>query len=331
MLLLWASCAATHAFAATVHLAPDGNDLRDGADAGSAVATLPRAVALAQASGEAAVVIVAPGTYRGQTLHLDATNFRIPLAIRGASQDPQAYPAFIGDGASTFLRWRGQTQGSPRLSVRNLRIARYGTAISIEGNRDRSDAANGGATIADNIFAQIGTSAKDAPSASTAALRLVNSRDSLIARNYFHGIRNADPRRCAQLHPVYVAHFSSGNRIVGNTFEDYCGSAIKLRDRANANTIAGNRFTRSANSPAIEEWYCDRTARKDCTKAAGECPSTGNIIGDNRFTDTPFFRRLLLRGGRSKRAWCSTEDFATPRVKMDPRLPTAPLLAELAD
>jgi hypothetical protein len=44
------------------------------------------------------------------------------------------------------------------------------------------------------------------------------------------------------LHAIYLANHSTGARIEGNTFQDFCGSAIKLRDASSGATITGNHF-----------------------------------------------------------------------------------------
>ncbi|MCW1383825.1 hypothetical protein OLX02_13445 [Novosphingobium sp. KCTC 2891] len=134
----------------------------------------------------------------------------------------------------------------------------------------------------------------------------------MIANNYFHTVRNRTARECAQIHPVYLAHYSSGTRIEGHTFEDFCGAAIKLRDRSNDNTIIGNHFKTGDSVTAIDEWYCDAETNGECTKAGGECPSTGNIARDNRFSPPFGVKQFTVRGKRQPR---SSSAMSSPRPR----------------
>ncbi|WP_225205314.1 right-handed parallel beta-helix repeat-containing protein [Novosphingobium huizhouense] len=334
-----AALAAMPVRAGTIYLAPGGSDAAAGTTGGSAVATLPHAVALAlQAPGEAQVVVLG-GTYRGQTLELDARRLTHSLTIRSATDatatDPTAsYPAFVGDGNATFVRLRGARPQGVGFVLRKLRVAGYATAISIEAGRDAPRPATR-TIIADNVFERIGSSPGDAgaspPRPSTAAIRLVNVGGAVVARNLFRDIRNTPSAACPLLHAVYLAHFSSRAMILGNTFDGFCGSAIKLRDRSNDALIFDNRFARAGEAGAIEEWYCDKARSAECTKAEGECPSTGALVGRNRFDGLAPARQVLVRGGRSERAWCADDDYRRPRITIDARFDTAPLLSGVDD
>ena len=66
---------------------------------------------------------------------------------------------------------------------------------------------------------------------------------------------------CGSLHSIYVAHFSSGNRIISNTFEDACGSRCEVARPVQINRIEGNRFRAIQKAAAVEEWFCDAGAR----------------------------------------------------------------------
>lgn len=199
------------------------------------------------------------------------------------------------------------------MTIQGLQIRNYFTAISLEGNRDDPELSNSGTVIRRNIFKNIGSiSVDDFEKNSTSAISLVNSKNNLIENNYFRSIRNK--RSCGGLHSIYAAHFSSGNRILNNTFDDVCGSAIKLRDRSGDNVIQSNRFSRLENVPAIEEWFCDMTARKDCTKKLGECPSTGNLQQGNFISSSGSSPLVLILGNRVPRPWCTQDDFGRDRV-----------------
>ncbi len=303
------------AHAGTIHLAPDGDDTADGTSRARAVATLARAwrLAVAEPAGSAVTVLVQPGTYTGQWLRIDGTP-PTAVTLRGVRAGERR-PVFEGgpNARETWLRlWAAQ--GLPSgLTVEGLEIRDYHTAISLDGNRDDPAAGNHGAVIRDNVFARIGTIASGDPKAlSTAAIRFVNSSENTVERNRFEVIRNVSG--CGALHALYVAHHSSRNRIVDNTIDDFCGSAVKLRDGSNDNLIAGNVFRHAENAPAIEEWFCDMQGRKGCTKKLGECPSTGNVDLRNAVEGTAGSTRVSVIGPTAPRPWCAAEDFRRSRV-----------------
>lgn len=308
----------SNSFASDVYLAPSGNDANDGASLARAVATLKRAVELVTVQPnpgkESVRILVHPGTYRGQSIVMDGNAFKGGLAIVGQAKDPVDFPAFVGDGsAQTWLTLRSSNGRPTGLTIQALEIRDYFTAISLEGNRDDLQEYNSGTTIRRNIFRNIGSIASTNDEAgSTAAVRFVNSKDNLVELNHFRTIRNK--KACGGLHALYLAHFSAGNRIVNNTFDDVCGSVIKLRDRSNDNVIEYNRFKHIEEAPAIEEWFCDMDARKDCTKKRGECPSTGNVQKNNVLSDSGQSEMVSVVGDRKQRAWCSPKDFSRERL-----------------
>jgi hypothetical protein len=303
---------------ATLYIGPAGNDAADGRGAHTALATLSTAIARAQqaAPGEDTRVIVLPGLYRGQHAEIDGRSLHGGLTIAGATDDPAAYPAFIGDDSATWLRFRGAEGRNTGLAIRALRIARYATAISLNGNRNDPAAFNRGTVLENLVLAQIGSDA-GAGQPSTAAIRLVNARDTVVRGVYFHTIRNAPRETCGGLHAIYLASHSTGARIEGNTFQDFCGSAIKLRDDSGQATIRGNRFRDADRAPAIEEWFCDMASNGECTKAGGECPSTGIVATGNDFGSIPANRRILVRGSRTALPWCPAGSAAAPRFELD--------------
>jgi hypothetical protein len=301
--------------AGDIHLAVKGNDRNDGASEQRPVATLGTAVKLAAAqsakTGEDMTIVVAPGIYRNQTLLLTDQSIRGKLTIAGTSAQAADYPAFYGDGAGTWLRYDGRAGRDTGLTIRNLRIVDYGTAITLNGDRDNPEGYNRGTVISDNVFARIGSTSGKGKS--TAALRLVNSRENIIEKNYFHTIRNYPVTSCPGLHAIYVAHTSFGNKIERNKFDDFCGSAIKLRDKSGDNQILRNSFTTSDRAAAIEEWFCDLSKNAECTKKTGECPSTGNIASSNSFSGIEERRRVSVRGSRTPRPWCDAAAYTQAR------------------
>lgn len=307
------------ALAATIYLGSEGSDSADGSSETKAVATLERAVnlsfALRERTSEPLRIVVLPGTYRGQSLVIDGGRLPGDLTIIGQGDDPKEFPIFVGDGRqTTWMTVKLSNGKNTGLTIQALQIRDYFTAISLEGNRDDPNAGNSGTTIRRNIFRRIGSIATTRSGNSTAAIRLVNSKNNLIENNYFNTIRNKDAKECGSLHSIYLAHFSSDNRIVNNTFDDACGSVIKMRDRSNSNQIENNRFSRIEKAPIMEEWYCDAGARTDCTKVLGECPSTGNMERGNQVTNSPSAAKISVAGDRVPRKWCSGDDYARARL-----------------
>lgn len=305
--------------AADIRMAPDGDDGNDGG-ANKPVATLQRAVNLALsdplARREPMRVVIRPGTYRGQTVLIDGKDLVGELTIIGLGTEPKDFPEFRGDGSKAiWLKLKSDTGKPTGLTIQAIAVRDYFTAISLEGNRDDPQAFNSGTTIRRNIFRNIGSIAIRDEGMSFAAVLFYNSKDNLVENNFFGSIRNKRDKDCGALHSIYIAHFSSGNRIIDNTFEDACGSVIKLRDRSNNNRIEGNRFKAIQNAPAIEEWFCDADARKDCTKKSGECPSTGNVASSNDMSGSPGTPYISIVGDRTPRAWCSADDFSRDRVQ----------------
>ncbi len=310
---------ASASWAANIYIATNGNDAEDGRSDGHPVATLGRALDLAMAhkqyGSEPMRVLIKSGTYRGQKVVIDGSRLKGELSIIGEASDPKDFPIFVGDGSqSTWLSLKGRDGKRTGLTIQSIQIRDYFTAISLEGNRDAPSAFNAGTTIRRNVFRNIGSIAAYEGGKSTAAIRFVNSKNNLVESNFFHGIRNKRDKDCGALHSLYLAHFSSGNRIVDNTFEDACGSVVKLRDRSNDNVIESNRFRRIYKAPAIEEWFCDGGERKDCTKKLGECPSTGNAERGNDLSGSPSTEKISVLGESIPRAWCTSDDFDRPRV-----------------
>lgn len=304
--------------ASNIYMATNGNDSNDGFSYSHPVATLKRAIELATTHPDTAKsetrILVQPGTYRNQTVAIEGNNLKGRLIIMGQSEKPVDFPIFLGDGSvKNWLKVKSSNGRVTGLTIQALQIRNYFTAISLEGNRDDTNAYNSGTIIRRNIFSNIGSiaSISDEPG-STAAIRFFNSKNNLVEFNSFTSIRNR--KGCGALHAIYVAHFSSGNRVINNNFDDVCGSVIKLRDRSNDNFIENNKFSNTENSPGIEEWFCDMQARKDCTKKLGECPSTGNIQRNNFLNNSGKAGMVSVLGNSEKRTWCSAEDFSRDRI-----------------
>lgn len=307
------------ATAADIYVARDGSDVADGSAPGKALATVGKALrvgkTISDRTGEDITILVGPGIYRGTNIVLTEGQFRGKLTIAGTSEKAADYPAFYGNGRGTWLTYNGSGGKQTGLTVRGLRIVDYGTAINLVGDRRSPDLHNAGTVIQNNVFARIGS--RPGTERSTAAIRLVNSHDNIFENNYFNSIRNYPIKECGYLHPIYIAHYSSGNRIRNNAFQDFCGSAIKLRDASNDNLIEDNTFRTNDPVPAIQESYCDKSAMEKCTKKSGECPSTGNVATANRYPGLAINQRISIEGSEDPKPWCQAASFTTPRIRTE--------------
>jgi hypothetical protein len=280
--LLLALCALCETCAAaTIYVSSNGSDGNTGASENRAVATIGRALRLAEAmpaEARAIVIRIGAGHYFGQHFEASGNVNGVPIDISGA---PVAPVVFEGNGQRgawmTLVTRHGQ---SSKLTIENVEITHYETAIDAKGDRNNEQAWAGGMTIRHNRFTYIGDMAVAGTEPSTAAIRLVNSSRNVIAANEFAHIRNR--QSCDVLHSIYVAHHSSGNLIEGNYFDDACGDAIRFRDESDSNIVKANSFRNAWYRSPISDWFCDRSVRNDCTKASGECPSVGNLLTDNK-------------------------------------------------
>lgn len=224
---------------------------------------------------------IAPDTYEDERLALEKVPCPLTIAGRRAAADAphgDGRPIFRGRSEGTWLVVRAPGAGHIDLAIQRLEITDYQTAISVNGNRSSIAGWVGGLQIVNNRFARIGSPRPD-QSPSTAAIRLVNSRNNLIIGNEFESVRNA--RSCGGLHAVYMAHMSSHNLIRSNSFVDGCGDVIKVRDQSNDNRIEQNTFERQEGHALLLDSFCDKLSRTDCTKAGGECPSWNNVFEGN--------------------------------------------------
>lgn len=248
----------------------------------SGLATLQAALDLAEQKfdeGYREVAIrVRPGRYARQRAETAGAGNGRHLVITAAGENGSA--VFDGeDAVDTWLTIRARTGEPANLGVTGLAVTRYGTAITINGSREALDRLAQRIDITANTFDAIGQAAAGKGQPSTAVVRLVNTHNSRIAGNRFIHFRNAE--KCTLLHALYVAHNSTANLIEDNQFEDGCGDAIRFRDASGDNIVRGNRFVDAWAQAPISDWYCDSSARSDCTKRTPECPSLGNrLIGN---------------------------------------------------
>ena len=257
-----------------LYVSPKGDDGADGKSEAKPLGTLGKALRAYESScsSRSTRITLAAGSYGKERLRLRS----VPCALEIGSSG--GYAQFDGGGDGTWFTLATPGAKQIELTIRGIEVVNYQTAISINGNRNDPDGWIGGVRILQNRFRRIG-SFRDGQQPSTAAVRLVNARGVLIEGNLFETIRNV--KQCGGLHSVYIAHYSSDNKIVGNTFVDGCGETVKVRDSSNNNLVEGNRFSRQEGSALLLDSYCDASAGADCTKAESECPSWNNVFREN--------------------------------------------------
>jgi len=266
----------------TLYVRPNGDNQASGMAEDEAVGSLQVAVkkALSQTAQGLSKrkIVVFPGRYLEQTTIVRDLPDDKPLVISGVIRSGSR-PIFDGNGKGRSWLVLKSASGKPsRLTIENVEVVNYVTAISLNGQRTSMNASNSENIIQNNIFRNIGQISFPEGKPSTAAVRLVNSRDNRIIQNQFINIRNNVG--CGALHSIYLAHYSSDNLIEGNTFDGGCGATVKSRDASGSNIIRGNMFS-DQSEPVFLDSFCNKDTRQDCTKATSECPSWGNEFKDN--------------------------------------------------
>jgi len=267
----------------TLYVAPNGDNQSSGMNGDAAVKSLQVAVNKALSHSAQGLskrkIVVLPGNYLEQVTVVKDIPDDKPLVISGTIQSG-VRPVFNGNGKGRSWLVLESASGKPsRLTIENIEVANYVTAISLNGQRTLINASNSENIIQNNIFRNIGQISFPEGKPSTAAVRLVNSRSNQIIQNQFINIRNNVG--CGALHSIYIAHYSSENVIQGNIFDGGCGATIKTRDASNSNIIRNNRFF-DQSEPVFLDSFCDKDSRDDCTKETSECPSWGNVFRDNK-------------------------------------------------
>lgn len=268
-----------------IYASPEGNDARRGEGENNAVATIQRAMSLAEAvpAGTTQVnVILSPGIYLAQRFATSGNRHGVPILVVSGSG---GRAVFDGNGQGGTWMTLYPRDGKPsNLKLNEIDVRNYETAVNAKGDRNNSEDWAGGMEIRRCSFTNIGNIAKSGASPSTAAIRLVNSDRNVIAYNVFTHIRNNES--CVLLHAIYVAHESTDNLIEGNYFEDSCGDAIRFRDGSSRNIVRSNTFKNSWYLSPVSDWFCDQDRRSDCTKASGECPSYDNVLDSNKIVSS---------------------------------------------
>lgn len=235
---------------------------------------IDQSVELATTGTSSIKFLIHEGTYNQQAAVL-RPKVGVHYEFTSASS-PGKLPEFDGDMKQlTWLRILSTNGSESSVNINNLRIRNYITAISIEGDREDPDKYNAKNKISKMRFENIGQMSSGLPP-STAVIRLVNSRNNEISDNDFVNIKNIES--CGLLHSVYLAHHSSDNSIQRNKFTNLCGSPIRVRDDSNNNRAEQNKFTNVQRDQLMDQWFCDKNLRNDCTKNRPELRSHSNLF-----------------------------------------------------
>ena len=270
-----------------IYVAPDGDDAATGTSMEESVKTLKRVHQLvaAGAGSQDIEVRIAPGDYYGQSVTWTATMPDHSIKFMPLNDD-KVRPVFDGCLATgecpggTWFKLSHSAGEETNLIFWYIRVQNYGTAISLNGNRNAEENSNGSNTIYGCYLDSIGNVFNPSLSASTAVVRLVNSDDNLIRNNHF--VSGINTSSAGLIHSIYVAHMSDRNQILKNRFKLQSGDAIRIRDYSNDNVIEENKFIAAGISAGYTEWYCDHDiADNKCTKVGPECPSWKNVFRYN--------------------------------------------------
>lgn len=263
-----------------IFVRPNGNNSNKGLSQPDAVASIERAMKLAEAAPASTTqvkIMLAPGIYMGQSFETRGNSDGVTILVTSGDGGRAVFDG-AGKGG-TWMALKPRAGNPANIKIQGIEVTNYETAINVQGNRNNPAMWAGSLEIRNSRFANIGDIARvDAPP-STAAIRLVNSDHNVIVGNQFFNIRNN--KRCGLLHALYIAHGSTDNLIEGNTFEDVCGDAVRIRDGSNDNIVRGNKFIDAWSRSPVSDWFCNSSKRSDCTKKAGECPSYNNLVENN--------------------------------------------------
>ena len=305
----------------TLYVSPKGVDSNDGLKQSAALKTIGKALDIAYggdySANQTITIKVLDGVYNGQSKRVRLAAAVPSVNIIGEMKGSKRPIFSDGKKNQTWLTVYADQGQELKLTIANIELRKYFSAISIVGDRDNSSQGSHGLVLKNNIFRAIGSqpnnSSKDR--ISTGAIRLINSSDSLIVNNKFLSIRNSTG--CSALHAIYLAHFSSNNTIRQNVFDDTCGAPIRLRDHANNNRVVNNTFTNLEEVSAVQEWFCDKGARRGCTKQLGECPSINNTAENNNYPQNRGRdQNIQIVGKTTPRSWCPPEQFKAPRINV---------------
>ena len=307
----------------TIYVDPQGSDTASGASRAQAVRTLAQAQRLVQAGVSSTPrnvnILLAPGTYPDPCVEAGGTregcssgaavrwSFTMPgHTIEFRPLDPTApCPVFDGSGTrrSSWFWLRAARGQLTNIVITGVRVQHYWNAVGFAGSVTDAAGYNGGNILRNNVFADIGANPQMVPpgaenedaNRSFSAVGITNSRKNLVTGNTFLDI--VTDYECPFLHALYIAHDSSYNAIVGNSFQRACGNPVRIRDHSNFNFVSDNTFVESGYNGYYEDWFSHTS----------ECASFGNVFTENRLVSA-FGGRVVPAAVLSRRpaATCNT-------------------------
>jgi len=260
---------------------PKGNDIYQGNTVAEAVRTIQRAINIAKITPmnvSKVEISLSSGIYETQKFEAKGNLHGLPILITTEKNGHAVFDGMVKGGTWMTLKPRG---GNPsNISIKGVEVKNYETAIDIKGDRNNHKIWAGSLVVRDSNFSNIGDISRANAKPSTAAIRLVNSDNTIIVNNIFKNIKNNT--NYGLLHAIYIAHDSTNNFIAENSFNDSCGDAIRFRDQSNDNVVRNNKFTDSWSRSPVSDWFCNPTQHDNCTKKSGECPSYNNLVELNK-------------------------------------------------
>lgn len=295
----------------TVYISPDGDDSASGGPT-EPLATLGGAQRLVKIEAEddrdvCVRIFSDRGDYIDQTVIWDYYNPEHRTVFESYPRNIRArFTASVDTPPhEPFFELRAEGGEPTNVILRGLEITNYvSRAIYFSGYRDSPEYGwNGGNAIENCVISGIGNGRMPERPFVYAAVTFVNSRDNVIRDCVIEECANTLPyepdklpvidQSDVKLFPgidgssanltiigVYLAHYSSNNRILNNTFENIVGDCVRFRDFSCENTVRDNTFIRAGWNAVCTIWHCSYLSG-NCSKSIPECSSWENVMSGN--------------------------------------------------
>lgn len=269
-----------------VHVAPDGDDARDGLSADAAVLTLSRAQEILQERfGDGAreldsdvLIQVRPGRYVGQSVTWTFTHPEHTVRIAGHADAPGAFkPSFVGCGEPScasarpwFFLPNGDGEAT-NVQLVNLRVAKYNRAIVFQGGADIETGWNGFNVVHRSDFYNIGTRYRSDIGLevwSPSIISLKNSRSNRIWHNRFSDSSNRLDHTNGHFHTIYANRGASDNSVRFNEIVNTSGD-FRTRNQSDRNVFADNVIRESFLTSLVTDWHSEVETESCETEISG--------------------------------------------------------------
>ena len=277
-------------------MSPTGNDSNSGLVWDKPVATFDRVqdILFSRMPESDVEIHLHHGTYKSQSI-TQWTFVNGKKIIFTPINFSKERPIFDGEGRQYWFRLEAGSGTNTNLYFRYIKVMNYKNGVYLSGDRENEGGGwNGNNHFYGMYFLNIGSKHAGGENYGLAAIGMINSRNNVVTNCHFVNLENRDNNgdgsaedECSHLHAVYMAHYSSNNRISWNRIERVCGDPIKVRDESNWNDVRHNRFIRTGQNAFYVDAPCTRPLcqgeddEKCCTKSTIECPSYGNEFRDN--------------------------------------------------